>query len=56
MVQPDRPHVTIRLTRTACRISKATDTHSEYCFSTATIVKTPQKYIACILPVLSGAF
>jgi hypothetical protein len=30
MVQPDRPHMTIRLMRTAWWITKATHTHSEY--------------------------
>jgi len=41
MVVPDRPQMKICViwrTRTECWIIKATDTHSEYCFSMATIV------------------
>jgi len=30
IVQPERPQMTLRRMRTACRITKATDTHSEY--------------------------
>ena len=30
IVEPDRPQVTIWLTRMACRIAMSTDTHSEY--------------------------
>jgi hypothetical protein len=42
IVKPDRPSTTIRRTRIACRVTKATNTHSEYailyCSSTATMV------------------
>ena len=34
-VQPDRPQMTVWPLRTACRIPKATDTHSEYVIPTA---------------------
>jgi hypothetical protein len=30
MVDPDRPHMTIRRMRFACWLTKAADTHSEY--------------------------
>ena len=43
-VEPERPQVTIWRMRIACWILKATDTHSEYYFSTATVVCTNAPY------------
>jgi len=38
IVEPERPQTTIWRMRIACWAPKATNTHSEYCFSTATMV------------------
>jgi len=42
-VEPDRPQMTVRYTRTTCYIPKATNTHSEYiniyCIPTAAMVE-----------------
>jgi len=43
VVEPDRPQMTLLSTRSACRIPKTTNTHSEYAifivfFSSATMV------------------
>jgi hypothetical protein len=59
VVQPDRPQMTVRLMRIACRIIKARDTHVEYVLlllldSNNGCTKAPQRYVirtyvACIV-------
>jgi len=53
-VGPDRPQITIWRLRTACWITKATDTHSEYVILRNNgCMQAPQcyKYTACLVVV-----
>jgi hypothetical protein len=51
-VEPNRPHTAIRRTRFACRISEATDTHSEYVILCAFPVHHRLREYALMLTVM----
>ena len=49
MIQPDRPEKTQRRMRTACWLSKATDTHSKH--GNDVYANAPQSYVMRALSV-----
>jgi len=63
IIDPDRPQMTIRRMRTACYITKSTNTqttlYTTHCFSTATMVARTRlivmlyvQYLSCLASIL----